>query len=129
MTGAAIRLLEVSFLENKFSLQFDLLCRLTHQNVKFSRINMPLFEVNVVVRERATVKLYRNMPAFARTQVDFRKAFQFLGGTRNFCMLVANIDLCDLIALTLPRVGDFERHSNIASSALHREIAIIKRGV
>ena len=47
------------------------------------------------------VKLYRNVPSFARAQVDFRKAFQLLGG--NVCMLVADVGLCNLIPLTLPR--------------------------
>src|SRR5215831_11729590 len=87
---------------------------------------MPVFEVNVVIRERATVKLYRNMPGFARSQVDFREAFQLLGGTRDICMLVADVDLCNLIPLTLPRIGDIERHSNVISSARHREITVSK---
>jgi len=90
---------------------------------------MPLFEVNVVIRERPTIKIYRDMPSLAGPQVDFRKALQLLGGTRNARMLVADVDLCNLIPLTLPRVGDIEGHSNVASSGRHREITVSKRRV
>src|SRR4051794_39657042 len=66
------------------------------------------------------------MPSFARAQVNFRKAFQFLGGTSNVCMLIADVDLCNLVPLTLPRVGNIEGHSNVASSPPNREITISK---
>jgi hypothetical protein len=93
--------------------QLDVDCRTGNEDVKVSGRNRPGMTLDVIIGERSLVKLDGDVPGLTRIQVYFGKTFQFLDGTRDGSMTIANEDFGYFCARTSAGVGYVEGNADL----------------
>src|SRR5450631_1816215 len=91
-----------------FIRKLDLRGRTSHIDVEVSSVHRPVMALDVVIGEGPAVECERNMPAFARIQLNLRESLQFLHGPRDAGVQFAHVHFGNFGARTMASVGHVE---------------------
>ena len=105
---ACIGLGRAGALHGDGGLEADVLAGRAHPQLVAAALDLPTVGVHVPVAVGLIVQRDGNGPALAGGQEDFCKALELLHGAENFCVRLGDVELHDLRARRLARVGDSE---------------------
>ncbi len=112
--------------ETHFPWQLHLLRGTSDGNRELSRFYPPLSSNCVVVGEGSSVERNRSRLLFPCFYINFHKSLEFLYRSWHVRVHIADINLCDLRALSMPSVLDGERYSHIAWITADLKVAVLK---
>src|SRR5580698_4818948 len=99
--------------QSHFPGQLDVGCGTSNEYVEISGRHCPCVSLDVIVGKGSPIEFDAYILGFTRTEIDLRKAFEFLDRARNWSVRVANENLGNVGASATAGVGDVECDGNL----------------
>ena len=98
-------------LDRHLALQRGILGRTPNKHVVITRYSIPFHCGRIEISERALAKLQRHRPGLAGLQKHFFKALQLFDWSRNVRVLLANVELGNLLSRSLSGICNLKGYA------------------